>query len=42
MTMPRRQMKRESRREEKAVKAAELDKVTVCCLWVLILLASSL
>ena len=38
MTTPRRDIKRESRREEKAIKAAVLDKVThlfslfVCCL----------
>jgi protein MAK16 len=36
VTTPRRQIKRESRREEKAIKAAQLDKVTICCFWVLI------
>lgn len=37
---PRRQIKRELRREDKAKIAAQLDKVTICCLCVLILLAS--
>lgn len=40
LSTPRRQIKREKRREEKALKAAVLDKVTICCIWVLILLAS--
>lgn len=40
MSTPRRQIKREARREEKALKAAVLDKVTICCFWRLILLAS--
>lgn len=42
MTTPRRQIKREARREEKAEKAAVLDKVTVFYFWVLICLTLAL